>query len=105
MDDAEVFMYGGKVIGEVSGNRYRKTIVPSKHRCRKYEGYGIQIEAFEELVDMGVTKVMLRFKNTNEYLVSDVSQWVEDGITDCLHRSFGTQVFLAEDLMEKKVIE
>ena len=104
MNEDDLFFYRGKVIGEVSNNRYRKTVNPKKHYCRKFEGYGIQAEVFEELGELGVKKIQLRIANTNEYLISNYSAWKKLGVVATLHRAYGEQVFLAEKHMERKVL-
>ncbi|VVB54567.1 Uncharacterised protein [uncultured archaeon] len=75
----------------------------SEHFCRRYEGWGIAVDVFNELVKNGFTQIVLRV-GLYETLTSSIELWQKQGVKDTLREDYEEQIFLPEKLMKKSYL-
>lgn len=88
-------VYGpnGKKWGVVSGNRYVSHRSPA-HFCRVYNGWGIQLDVYNQLKDAGVTEIVIVVDGKS--LHSQLEDWEKHLRIGVLNPNDGEQCFLDE---------
>lgn len=86
--------------GYLKGDTFVREVDPKKHFMKVLQGYGIQEDAFQTLINSGCSRIIMKTK-TDEYLAS-VKDWVEHSkIADY---SSGKQRFLSLKFMRIRKI-
>lgn len=85
--------------GEIRDNVFVKKVKP-KHFMRVVQGYGVQENVFDKLMDEGIKEIWL-IKSNKEKLISNIIQWKLFGkVADY---GSGKQRFLSEKYMTKEI--
>jgi len=92
--------YNGKIIGTIDGKIFRKFVVPSKHKMRVFDAYGIQKIAFDHCIKK-LDAVIIE-EQDGDILSSVVQLWIDKGIVG--NYGDGEQIFLPVRLMENKSV-
>ena len=81
----------GKKWGIVKGNRYI-SFRSASHFCRKYDGWGIQLDVYNQIKDAGVTDIIMVVDK--KPLLSKLADWERHLRVGVLNPNDGEQCFL-----------
>lgn len=88
----------GKYWGKTEGDTYF-TRRNNNHYCRKYAGWGIQYDLFEQLKAAHIKRIIILAPD-GHYL-SSLENWDKHGTIDVLRFEDGEQIFLPKAMMER----
>ncbi len=94
-----VFRHGGKVVGEMENNVYKKTVSKSKHLMRVNQSWGIQNDILQKLSDD--TRIEIIDKDES-IVYSTTAKFFRDNCTYLQFQNHGLQAFLTLENFDKE---
>lgn len=88
--------------GNFTQNTFIREVLRGKHYMNVVGGYGIQEDAFNELLDLGCKYIVIKELDTKSNLYSQIKTWQDRPKVHIANYGSGIQRFLGEKYMVKK---
>ena len=86
---------GSRIVGEVEGDTFSKTITGSKHLLRTPAAIAFDVATIDQAVKLGAAKIRVYDRETGNVYKASIEHLKENGFT--FNRGFGEQIALVMD--------